>query len=220
MKKSSTAERLKQIMEERGLRQVDILTAAKPFTEQYGIKLTKSDLSQYVSGKVEPNQPKLFILAEILRVSESWLMGYDVSRERQSPPAYPNIHPVAVKSFPLFDGIAAGEPILMPDGIDAYVDADEPIRADFALKVHGDSMEPLIQDGSIVFVRSQPTVETGQIAVVAIDSDATLKRFYRSGDTITLVAENPRYPPMVFTAESGKEIRILGRAVYCQIEIT
>ena len=82
MKSSSTSERLKQIMNERSLRQVDILEAAKPFCEKYGVKLAKNDLSQYVSGKVEPRQEKLTILGLALNVSETWLMGYDVPTER------------------------------------------------------------------------------------------------------------------------------------------
>lgn len=82
MKNSSTSERLKQIMNERSLRQVDILEAAKPFCEKYGVKLAKNDLSQYVSGKVEPRQEKLTILGLALNVSETWLMGYDVRKER------------------------------------------------------------------------------------------------------------------------------------------
>lgn len=83
MKCSNTSERLKQIMNERSLRQVDILEAAKPFCEKYGVKLAKNDLSQYVSGKVEPGQEKLTILGLTLNVSETWLMGYDVHRERR-----------------------------------------------------------------------------------------------------------------------------------------
>lgn len=88
MKVSNTSARLKTIMQERRLRQVDILNAAKPFCAQYGIKLEKNDLSQYVSGKVEPKQEKLTILGLALDVNEAWLMGYDVSMTRtpDSPP--------------------------------------------------------------------------------------------------------------------------------------
>lgn len=78
MKVCSTSDRLKQIMEARGLRQVDILDAAKPFCEKHKVKLGKNDLSQYVSGKVEPGHDKLSILSMALNVSEAWLMGYDV----------------------------------------------------------------------------------------------------------------------------------------------
>lgn len=65
-------------MQLRNLKQVDVLNMAKPYCEKYDTKLTKVDLSQYVSGKVEPGQAKLFVLANALHVSEAWLMGLDV----------------------------------------------------------------------------------------------------------------------------------------------
>lgn len=77
--KTTTADRLKYIMQIRNLRQVDILNLAKPFCEKFKIKLGRNDLSQYVSGKVSPGQDKLTILAKALDVNEAWLMGYDVS---------------------------------------------------------------------------------------------------------------------------------------------
>ncbi|MEE0095599.1 MAG: transcriptional regulator [Oscillospiraceae bacterium] len=82
----NTATRLKQIMWERNLRQSDILKLAEPYCQKYRIKLGKSDLSQFVNGKVEPGQSKLTILGLALNVSEAWLMGYDVPRERESEP--------------------------------------------------------------------------------------------------------------------------------------
>lgn len=80
--KSTTAERLSMIMKERGLKQVDILELCKPYCEQFGMKLNRNDLSQYVSGKVTPKQDKLSILAMALNVNEVWLMGYDVPSGR------------------------------------------------------------------------------------------------------------------------------------------
>ncbi|MGD9567570.1 MAG: transcriptional regulator [Sedimentibacter sp.] len=85
MKKFTTSQRLKQIMDTRKLRQVDILEAAEPFCKKYNIKLEKNALSQYVSGKVEPGQEKLTILGMALGVSEAWLMGFDVPMERYTP---------------------------------------------------------------------------------------------------------------------------------------
>lgn len=78
MKVASTSERLKQIMEQRNLRQVDILNLCKPYCEKYGVPLRKNDISQYVNGKHEPDQKKLTVLSKGLNVSETWLMGYDV----------------------------------------------------------------------------------------------------------------------------------------------
>ena len=65
MKKYTTSYRLKQIMSDLNLKQVDILNLAAPYSKKYGIKLNKNDLSQYVSGKVEPGQNKLYILGDV-----------------------------------------------------------------------------------------------------------------------------------------------------------
>ena len=83
MKRKTTSERLKQIMEERNLKQVDILNLSLPICAKYDIKMNKSDISQYVSGKVEPSQEKLVVLGLALNVTESWLMGFDVSPQRK-----------------------------------------------------------------------------------------------------------------------------------------
>ena len=83
MKNYNTSTRLKEIMSERNLRQVDLLELVKPFCQKYNIKINKSDISQYISGKVKPGQEKLSMLGMALDVNETWLMGYDVSKERQ-----------------------------------------------------------------------------------------------------------------------------------------
>lgn len=102
MKKSNTANRLKEIMNERGLKQIDILNACLPFCKKYEVKMSKSDISQYVSGKVEPGQDKLFVLGNALNVSESWLMGFDVPRDRvfTSPAALnPHSEPIILSYY-------------------------------------------------------------------------------------------------------------------------
>ena len=81
--RENTAARLKQIMEERKLKQVDILNLSLPYCKKYDVKMNKSDISQYVSGKNEPGQEKLVVLGMALNVSETWLMGFDVSPIRK-----------------------------------------------------------------------------------------------------------------------------------------
>lgn len=83
MKKYRTSDRLRQIMDERNLRQIDILNLTLPYCKKYGVKMNKSDISQYVSGKVEPNQDKLAVLGMSLNLNEAWLMGYDVPMKRK-----------------------------------------------------------------------------------------------------------------------------------------
>lgn len=80
MKKVHTSVRLKEIMDERNLKQVDILRMAEPISLKYGERIGKNDISQYVSGKTEPGQKKLFILSRALEVNPAWLMGLEVPK--------------------------------------------------------------------------------------------------------------------------------------------
>lgn len=115
---------------------------------------------------------------------------------------------------PLIGTIACGAPILADEHIEDYVDIPEHIRADFALTCKGDSMiNARIFDGDIVYIRQQETVESGEIAAVLIDNDATLKRVRLFDDHISLEPENPQYRPIVLWGEDMNTVRILGRAV-------
>ena len=121
-----------------------------------------------------------------------------------------------MNKVPLVGQIACGTPILAEENITDYVDLPAHIRADYALTCKGDSMIGAgIQDGDVVYIRQQPEVENGQIAAVIVgdNNEATLKRFYRIGDTVTLNPENPTIAPMVFVGDEMNNIRIVGRAV-------
>ena len=217
MKESNTSERLKYIIRSRGLKQVEILEKSKPFCDKYGIRLQKNDLSQYVSGKVEPKQDKLSILGLALDVSEAWLAGYNVPMTRNDI-----ITSIAVQRFPLLGEIACGTPKLASESVECYVEAGTNIKADFCLKAKGDSMiNARIYDGDIVFVRSQSTVENGEIAVVLIDDEATLKRYfyYAEQSKLVLQAENPNYEPFVYVGDELKNVKVLGKAVAFQSDV-
>ena len=86
MKKTTTSARLKWLMEQRNLKQADILRLCEPYLKEYGITMSRGSFSQYVSGAVEPGQWKLTILGLALNVSEAWLMGYEVPMERNITP--------------------------------------------------------------------------------------------------------------------------------------
>ena len=82
MDRIHTSIRLRQIMEERGIKQVDLVRMCAPFAREAGISMGKSAISQYVTGKSLPAQRQLTILGQALNVSEAWLMGFDVPRDR------------------------------------------------------------------------------------------------------------------------------------------
>lgn len=104
--------------------------------------------------------------------------------------------------------------ILAQENIECEIDIPEDIKADFALRCSGNSMvDARILDGDIVYIHQQPTVNNGEIAAVLIGEEATLKKVYISDNTVTLVACNTAYQPLVYTNEQLNEIRILGKAV-------
>jgi len=218
--KSSTSERLREIMRERNIKQADIVRLAEPYCAKFRQKLGRNDISQFVSGKVKPGQWRLTILGLALNVSEAWLMGYDVPRDRDTydPDLPSNILPLPkTRKVPLLGTIACGEPILATENIAAYLDVAEEIHCDFALRCKGDSMmDARILDGDVVYIRHQPDVENGEIAAVLIDgmeTEATLKRVYKSEGQLMLTPANAAYSPLVFIGEDIARVRILGKAV-------
>ena len=133
------------------------------------------------------------------------------------PPSEPlpaNCIPVKRVQVPMLGGIAAGEPILAEQQYDAYVEADADLDCTYALRVDGDSMEPTVRYGDIVFIRQQEDVDDGRIAAVLVDDSATLKRVYHIPNGLQLLSDNAaKYPPRAVTFEDYDCIRILGLAV-------
>lgn len=171
-----------------------------------GVK--EATVQRYESGEIKnPKHETILKMAKIFKCSPSYLMGWD---DEILPP---DAMYISRKKLPLLGEIAAGIPTYAQEEIEYYSPQDDG-GADFCLRVHGDSMTGVgIKDGDIVFIKKQETVDDGDIAAVLIDDEATLKRVYQSPDSITLVAENPKYKPMVYTKKQGKIIRILGKAV-------
>ena len=214
------SERLRRIMEERGMTQSELAQLSG---------VSKSSISRYISGAWKGKQDTVYNLAHVLNVSEAWLMGYDVPMERPQPvqstaallvDTVPNLLPLPkTRKVPRLGTIACGEPILAQENIENYDKAPEGVNCDFTLKCKGDSMTGArINDGDIVYVRQQDEVENGEIAAVLVDdaseiSTATLKRVYLYENQIVLQAENPKYSPLVYTGEDMNKVRIIGKAV-------
>ena len=192
----------------RRLRKEDNLTQ-KQLADKLGLAF--STISMYERGDREPDFETLEAIADFFNVSMDTLYGKDTNNiySLNNIMAMP-----AIKKVPLLGTIACGSPILAVENIERDVDMPENIRADFALRCKGDSMiDAHIYDGDIVYIRQQPIVENGEVAVVIIEDEATLKRFYQDGDTVTLMPCNSKYRPFVYTGEQLEQIRIIGKAV-------
>lgn len=129
--------------------------------------------------------------------------------------------PAATASYsavPVVGTIAAGTPILAKQNIDYHISVDpmflpRGVRPEllFALRVQGDSMVGAsIFHGDIIVAKIQEEADNGAIVVARIDDSATVKRFYREAGGFRLVAENPRYAPMVFRGPEANKGAIQG----------
>lgn len=118
------------------------------------------------------------------------------------------------REVPILGRIRAGSPLLAEENIEGFLTvAPEIARGKelFALRVKGDSMiEDGILDGDCVILKRQETAENGEIIAALIGEEATLKRFYRKGNSVTLKPSNKNYAPIVL---APGEFRILGKVV-------
>ncbi|MBW1991702.1 MAG: repressor LexA [Deltaproteobacteria bacterium] len=122
-----------------------------------------------------------------------------------------------VVEVPIVGRIAAGRPLLAAEHVEdtlplprAWVHGEEV----FLLRVTGDSMAPLLLPGDLVLVRVQPRVARGEIAVVLVHEEATLKRVYEEAGGLILKGDNPEFAPLRFSPEEAAElVQILGKVV-------
>jgi len=217
-----------------------VLGFAKCMQEVYFMKDGKEILAKNVKDLMYKKRVSRTKLADDLGVKYStlsdWLNGRTYPRVNSIAQIakYFNVTPAAlvddssaptevlqgVVSIPLIGTIAGGEPILADDHIEGYVKelkAGLPVGELFYLRVKGHSMEPTIQDGSLVLINRQPEVEDGDIAAVLINDEATLKRVIRRDGKIILMPDNRSYAPILLDREN--ENRILGKAIRVTVNL-
>lgn len=196
--------RMKQLREERCLSMKEVAA---------GLGLPYTTYVNYEKGLREPGAETLIRIAEFYDTTLDCLLGKGSgAREARVPPGFlplPETYRV-----PLVGRVACGTPITAEQNVEGYVDVPSDRRADFGLLCRGDSMvDAGILDGDIVYVRAQPDVESGQIAVVRIGEEATLKRVYKYPDRVVLQPANANYAPQIYVGEEINQVHIEGRAV-------
>jgi repressor LexA len=177
---------------------------------------SKQTIHRYENGIITNVPPeKVESLAVALGTTPQELMGWE---EEIAVPCK-NVMPVSVKQLPVLGDIACGMPIYAEERHESFVTVADQLDADFCLKAHGDSMTGArIFDGDVVFIRSQATVENGEIAAVIINDEATLKRvyYYPNEGKLVLSPENPRYAPLVYIGRELEAVKIIGKAIAFQ----
>ncbi|MBQ9744499.1 MAG: LexA family transcriptional regulator [Clostridia bacterium] len=181
---------------------------------------SRSSINKIELGLVDLPQSKILSIANALETTPAYLMGWELdSTPSPDITTVPGIFIPKKKRLPVLGNIACGEPVFAEESFDGYIEIEDCINADFCLRAKGDSMiGARIMDGDIVIVKKQDMVRNGEIAVVLIDDEATLKRayFYPDKNKLVLNPENPKYEPLVYIGEELNSIHILGKAVAFQ----
>ncbi len=177
---------------------------------------SRSSINKIELDQRDLPQSKIKAIADALNTTPAYIMGWDTQKNDIDLFTVPGILPVPkMVRKPLIGTIACGTPILAEQNVDKYISVPEDIRCDFVLRCEGDSMIGVhIMPGASVYIREQQDVENGDIAAVIVDDErATLKKVYKTDSAITLLAENPAYPPIIITGERLNHVRILGSVV-------
>lgn len=181
------------------------------------VGVSPATISRWESGDIaNMRRDRIAALAEALQISPAVIMGWDVGT-----PIPPGAHRPQFKKVPMLGYAAAGQPLEDLNQDTPYYDIENKYDVDFCITVRGDSMiDANINDGDIVFIKSMSEVPNGKIACVEIDNEKVcLKRFYKSGKTVSLASANSKYAPMFFTEDTCESIKVLGLAVLRQSEI-
>lgn len=179
--------------------------------EKLGVKTNA--VSKWECNRVEDiPTSKIKAMAVLFEVPPSYLIDDD-----SLPPSAAPIDLISRHRIPILGRIAAGLPLYAEQNIEGYTLTDLNGGAEyFALRVTGDSMNAArIEDGDVIIVRRQDEVENGELAVVMVgDDDATVKRFYSTDSTVTLMPQsrNPIHQPQIYDLEKTK-IKVLGKVV-------
>lgn len=201
----------------------------KEFAQDIGVHPTR--ISEWRKRKSQSYQKYLPQIAEALGTTMEYLLTGNGPKQKRSvsdsdtalPKGAEHIDLGTFHRIPILGRISAGLPLYAEQHIEGYTLTDLNGGAEyFALRVSGDSMNAArIQDGDILIVRRQEEVENGEVAVVMVgDEDATVKRFYATGSTVTLMPQstNPTHQPQIYDTTTTP-IRVIGKVVEVKITL-
>lgn len=180
--------------------------------QDLGIKYTT--FTDWIKANTYPRIDKIELMANYFNIEKSDLIEEHNKESVQSDRPLPsNIILPSAHKLPIMGTICAGDGVVCEDDYQGTFIVDIDVKADYCLKVHGDSMVGAnIYDGDIVFIsKSYDFVQDQIYAIERLDyNEASLKRVTQDGDTLILNPCNPEYHAMVTDYE---EVRIIGRCV-------
>lgn len=192
-------ERIKAARERKNISQIELAKLIGS-SKQSVYKYENNIITNIPSNKIEA-------IAKALSTTPAELMGWNS-----------NVSPLPKSNVfmrPLFNSVAAGFGVVADNTIVSYIPTfiTTPSEQEqyIWISVQGDSMSPLIDDGSEILVKKQDCVDSGQIGVVLIDGeDAVVKKISYGDNWIELISINPYYPPRRFEGADVQRVRVLG----------
>jgi repressor LexA len=187
-------------------RQLQILQLIKQFLRTHGKPPTRADLARALGLRNRQGiDQHLRALAakQLLTLEPGIARGIRLLSTTSEPgaPDAARAHTNRHHTLALYGRVAAGVPTLASDNIEDELQIDPTLfrpRADFLLRVHGDSMRDAdIHERDMLAVHRNPQVVNGQIVVARLGDEATVKYYRRVGHTLRLEPANPAYAPIV-----------------------
>ena len=178
------------------------------------IGVHKSTILRWERGNTEKFKiPVLETISNLYNVNPAWLMGYDVPMERNLTTLKVNELGNSIVSIPILGTVKAGYDYLAQENWIGTIDVETSLFGNgkdyFALKVHGNSMSPVLIENDIVIIKKQNDFENGDIVVAIINGDeATIKKGKKNDNSILLQPLNPSYEPLIFTYDEMKTIPV------------
>lgn len=178
--------------------------------------ISRSAVGMYERGLRKPDFELLEAIANFFNVDTDYLLG---RTDKTTIVPVSSVSSPGTVRIPVLERISTGIPIEAIDDALDWEEIPESMARNgeyFALKIHGDSMEPRIQDGDVVIVRRQPDADSQDIVIALVNgSDATCKRLVKYEHSLGLLSNNPLYDPLVYTYEEVDElpVTILGKVV-------
>ena len=179
---------------------------------------SRSSIAKIEKGLVDLSQSKITLFAHALKTTPAYLMGWEEDEKQPKKDNSTRPRKKGVK-IPVLGEVVAGVPIEAIEDILDYEEITEEMAAKgehFALKVKGDSMEPVFYAGDIVIVRQQPTADSGDIVIALVNGDeSTIKKLKLIDDGLMLIPANPAYEPMYYTRKQidTLPVSIIGKVV-------
>ena len=171
----------------------------------------KSTVRKWETGDIKNmRRDKIAKLAQALHTTPEYLMGWN-----HEPSNIVLLDQSKVRMLPTYESVSAGFGALASSQIITYtpvfIQCDAEAAESLCINVKGNSMYPKIEDGDLVVIRKQSSVDSGQIAVVLIDGDEGLvKKVYYGDNWIELVSINPEYAPKRFEGSEVKRVEVVG----------